>query len=220
MNEKSAAYERNDVRSAATSVRFLKTLTGTSAERDRDSTTANVASSATAPPKKIQGHPGPSVNSPLANTPTDADVPPIAPKIPSAQFLSRPSANVTARIDSADGATRAAPNPWNARAAISNPADSDRPATSEAPQKIAESSAQQQKATKKQAIGDHDPLQGALPHAEIHLDGRQRDIHDRDIENHHELRGATQGQDQRLFRATDIHRLPPPLLVLFFPSEL
>src|SRR6266545_3663498 len=137
MNEKSAAYERNDVRSAATSVRFLKTLTGTSAERDRDSTTANVASSATAPPKKIQGHPGPSVNSPLANTPTDADVPPIAPKIPSAQFLSRPSANVTARIDSADGATRAAPNPWNARAAISNPADSDRPATSEAPEKIA-----------------------------------------------------------------------------------
>src|SRR6266487_3738344 len=119
MNEKSAAYERNDVRSAATSVRFLKTLTGTSAERDRDSTTANVASSATAPPKKIQGHPGPSVNSPLANTPTDADVPPIAPKIPSAQFLSRPSANVTARIDSADGATRAAPS--EAPEKIANP---------------------------------------------------------------------------------------------------
>ena len=32
--------------------------------------------------KKIQRHPGPSVSRPLAITPTDADVPATAPKIP------------------------------------------------------------------------------------------------------------------------------------------
>jgi hypothetical protein len=73
--------------------------------------------------KKTHRHPGPSVNRPLAITPTEAADPPTAPKIPSAQFLSRPSANVTARIESADGATSAAPNPWNARAAISSEDD-------------------------------------------------------------------------------------------------
>jgi hypothetical protein len=72
--------------------------------------------------KKIHRHPGPSVSSPLAITPMEADDPPTAPKMPSAQFLCRPSAKVIARIERADGATSAAPSPWSARAPINTPA--------------------------------------------------------------------------------------------------
>jgi hypothetical protein len=61
--------------------------------------------------KKTQRQPGPSVRSPLAITPTDAEIPAVAPKIPSARLRSAPSANVTARIDSAAGAVSAAPKP-------------------------------------------------------------------------------------------------------------
>jgi hypothetical protein len=38
--------------------------------------------------KNTHRQPGPSVRSPLAITPTDADVPPTAPKIPRARFRS------------------------------------------------------------------------------------------------------------------------------------
>jgi hypothetical protein len=45
--------------------------------------------------KNTQRHPGPSVNRPLAITPIDAEEPATAPKIPRAQFRSRPSEKVT-----------------------------------------------------------------------------------------------------------------------------
>jgi ABC-type glycerol-3-phosphate transport system substrate-binding protein len=51
--------------------------------------------------KKTQRQPGPSVSRPLVITPTDAEVPPTAPKIPSARLRSAPSANVTAIMSSA-----------------------------------------------------------------------------------------------------------------------
>ena len=84
--------------------------------------------------KNTQRQPGPSVSRPLAITPIDAEVPATAPKIPRAQFRSRPSEKVTARIESAVGATSAAPNPWSARAPINSSCDWARPARSEAPE--------------------------------------------------------------------------------------
>src|SRR6185437_7256466 len=82
--------------------------------------------------KKIQRQPGPAVSRPLAITPTDADIPVTAPNAPSARLRSAPSANVTARIERAAGATSAAPKPCRARAPISSPADPATPASSEA----------------------------------------------------------------------------------------
>jgi hypothetical protein len=51
--------------------------------------------------KNTQRQPGPSVSRPLAITPTDAEVPPTAPKIPRARLRSWPSGKVTASIDRA-----------------------------------------------------------------------------------------------------------------------
>ncbi len=82
--------------------------------------------------KNTQRQPGPSVSRPLAITPTDAEVPATAPKIPRARFRSCPSEKVTATIESAAGATRAAPNPWSPRAAIRNPEDWATPARNDA----------------------------------------------------------------------------------------
>jgi hypothetical protein len=58
-----------------------------------------------------------------------------APQIPRARLRSAPSLNVTVMIDSAAGATIAAPRPWTARAAISQPADWAIPPANEAREK-------------------------------------------------------------------------------------
>jgi hypothetical protein len=56
-------------------------------------------------------------------------------KMPSARLRSRPSTNVTARIESAVGATSAAAKPWSARAPMSSAADCANPASSKALEK-------------------------------------------------------------------------------------
>ena len=161
--------------------------------------------------KNTQRQPGPSVSSPLAITPIDADVPPTAPKIPSARLRSCPSANVTARIDSAVGAISAAPKPCSPRALISSSADpcepgeqrrdrEDRqPDDEDAPpaEQVGEPAAEHQEPAEQQPVGDHDPLQGALADVEVALDRGQGDVHDGDVEHDHELGGTGQGQDQR-----------------------
>jgi hypothetical protein len=59
--------------------------------------------------------------------------------------------------------------------------------------------AEQQEPAEHEAVPDDDPLQGALPDAEILLDRGQRDVHDRNIEHDHELRRARQDEDHSLF---------------------
>ena len=86
--------------------------------------------------KNTQRQPGPSVSRPLAITPTDPAPPPMAPRMPRARLRSWPSAKVTATIDSAAGVIRAAPNPWNPRAAMSTAEDWAMPATSDAVEKM------------------------------------------------------------------------------------
>jgi hypothetical protein len=60
------------------------------------------------------------------------------------------------------------------------------------------SAAKQQEPAEHEAVRDDDPLQGALPDAEILLDRGQGDVHDRDIEYDHELRRARQDEDHSL----------------------
>jgi hypothetical protein len=68
------------------------------------------------------------------------------------------------------------------------------PASSE---EVGHATAEQQEAAEHQAVGDDDPLEGALAQAEIALDRRQRNIHDRDVEHDDELRRAGQRENYR-----------------------
>ncbi len=81
--------------------------------------------------KKIHSQLRRSVSTPPRRTPATAPKAPTAPQTPSAMFRSRPSTNVTIRIESAAGVMIAAPSPWNERAAISDVSDQARPARSE-----------------------------------------------------------------------------------------
>ena len=158
--------------------------------------------------KNTQRQPGPSVSRPLAITPTEAAPPPMAPKMPSARFRSCPSGKVTARIDRAAGATRAAPNPWTPRAVMSTADDWAMPRRTSgreggqpgqedpsSPEQVGHPAPEEQEPAEQEPVGDDHPLQRALADVEVLLDGRQGHVHDRDVEHDHELRGARQGQD-------------------------
>ncbi len=81
--------------------------------------------------KKIHDQLSALVSAPPSSTPAAPPLPETAPQMPSAMLRSRPSANVVVRIDSAAGASSAAPSPCSARNAISEPSDQARPSSSE-----------------------------------------------------------------------------------------
>src|SRR6185437_12643175 len=81
--------------------------------------------------KKIHGQLNALVRTPPSSTPTAPPLPATAPQIPSARFLSRPSANVVVRIDSAAGDRIAAPRHGNTRDATSEPSAQAGPSGSE-----------------------------------------------------------------------------------------
>jgi hypothetical protein len=65
-----------------------------------------------------------------------------------------------------------------------------------APEQVAGSPAEQQETSEEQRVRVDDPLQVGLAQAEVLLDRRQRDVHDRRVEDDHELRDADQDQDE------------------------
>ncbi len=80
-----------------------------------------------------------------------------------------------------------------------------------APEDVGEPAAEQEEPSEDQGIGADHPLQVFLREAEIRLDRRQRDIHDRDVEHHHELHGAEERQREPSCPVGCDHRtlLPP-----------
>ena len=54
-------------------------------------------------------------------------------------------------------------------------------------EQVRHSSAKQQHAAEQDRVRGHHPLQALLAEAEVGLDRRQGDVHDRDVEHHHEL---------------------------------
>jgi hypothetical protein len=126
--------------------------------------------------KKIQDQASELVRNPPSRTPAAAPLPETAPQTPSAMLRSRPSAKVVVRIESAAGASSAPPSPWVARKVISEPAE-----------QVGHAAAEQQEAAEHDRVGGDHPLQALLAEVEVGLDRRQRDIHDRDVEHHHEL---------------------------------
>ncbi|MEO9174270.1 MAG: hypothetical protein ABI317_02065 [Gaiellales bacterium] len=62
-------------------------------------------------------------------------------------------------------------------------------------EQIARTPAEQQEAAEGDGVGVHHPLQSADREAEVIADRGQRDVDDRHVEQHHELRGADEGED-------------------------
>ena len=56
------------------------------------------------------------------------------------------------------------------------------------PEHVAEAAAEQEEAAEEDRVGADDPLQAGLGEVQVRLDRGQRDVDDRDVEHHHELR--------------------------------
>ena len=118
--------------------------------------------------------------------------------------------NVVVSSDSADGTSSAANAPWQARAVISmvkltdappmaeTPANPTRPARERdlAAQQVGQPAAEQQQAAERQGVGSDHPLPVHGSEMQRTLRGRERDVHHREVEHHHELRQADHAQDE------------------------
>src|SRR5262249_52461483 len=62
------------------------------------------------------------------------------------------------------------------------------------PEQVGEPTAEQQHAAEEDGVRGDDPLQALLAEVEVGLDRREGDVHDRHVEDDHELGGNDQGQ--------------------------
>ena len=145
----------------------------------------------------------------------------IAAQTPSAFVRSAPSRNVVVTIESAAGETSAAPRPWSAarddqpRLAVGEPAEERRGREEDEPgeehplaaDQVAGATAEQQEPAEQERVRVDDPLEARLGDPELRLDRRERDVHDRRVEDHHELREADEDQDEPRVHgvSADIH---------------
>ena len=70
-------------------------------------------------------------------------------------------------------------------------ADEEHPASAE---DVAEPAAEQQQAARHEHVAVHDPGEAGLGEAEVALDRRERDVHDADVEDEHELHEQQHGE--------------------------
>src|SRR5439155_22978133 len=84
---------------------------------------------------------------------------------------------------------------------------------------VRQSPTQEQEAPEDERVGADDPLQVLLREVQILLDRRQSDVHDRDIEDDHELHRAEERERKpsRTFRGN--HGGLPSFPFSFFPSK-
>ena len=73
-----------------------------------------------------------------------------------------------------------------------DPAEEDPPSTED----VGGPTAQEQEAAEDESVGTDHPLEIALREPEVHLDRGQRHVHDRDVEDDHELNDAQERQGQ------------------------
>jgi hypothetical protein len=112
-------------------------------------------------------------------------------------------------IDSAAGEINAAPSPRQGaradehalasgetveqrRAGEDSEPDQEQPLQAE---EVAEAAAQQEEAAEDEGVGVDDPLQAAVGEVKVVLDRRQGDVHDRRVENDHEVCQADEDED-------------------------
>ena len=157
---------------------------------------------------------------PPSSRPTAPPPTAIAAQTPSAFVRSAPSLKVAVTIERAAGDTSAAPRPCSPRLMISQV----EPVANRAQQRgggeqheadeedllppgqVAGPAAEEEEAAEQQCVRIHDPLQVGVRHVEVLLDRRQRDVHDRRVEDDHELGEADEDEDEPGIHACG-HRL-------------
>ena len=96
--------------------------------------------------------------------------------------------------------TRADQHPGARREAVEQRCrrEHDEPEQEEAlaPEQVAHAPAEQQETAEDEGVGVDDPLEVRLRQPEVFLDRRQRDVHDRAVEDDHELREADDDEHQ------------------------
>ena len=146
------------------------------------------------------------MSAPPRTRPTDAPPPAIAPKIPNAfgpvrgaGERDRQEPERRRRQQRAEHALQR-PGGHERVEVLRQPADrrDDRKATQSgnerpfASEQITELAAQQQQAAERQRVGGDDPLPVSGGEMKGPLRGGQRDVHDRRVQHHHQLRGPEQ----------------------------
>jgi hypothetical protein len=158
--------------------------------------------------KKIHGHESSCVSSPPRIRPTAAPPIAIAAQTPSARARSFPSENVVEMLEGARGDQ----HPLAHRQAVQQRGhgEDDEAGQEEAlpADQVAGPAAEQQEAAEDERVGVDDPLQVRLAQVQIRLDRRQRDVHDRRVQDDHELREADQDEDDPLVRFARAHCAP------------
>ena len=89
---------------------------------------------------------------------------------------------------------------------------SDEPGDEEPPppEQVGQPAAEQEHAAEHDRVGGHHPLQALLAEVQVGLDRGQRDVHDRDVEDDHELGGDDHRQHEPAFPVVEgSHRLAP-----------
>ena len=158
--------------------------------------------------RKIRRQSTSSVSVPPSSTPNAAPAPPTAPQAPSALARSPPWVNAAMMIESAAGESIAAPRPWPARAAnsvVAPPASAE--ATDEsgedgqageehapAAEQVGGAAAEQEQAAEDQRVARDRPADVTAADVEVLRDVGQRDVHGRDVEDHHQLGDAEQDE--------------------------
>ena len=151
-----------------------------------------------------------SVSAPPSSRPTAPPATAIAPKTPNALPRSFCSVNVVVSSDSADGTSSAANAPWQARAVTSMAKLTEAPPMADdageagqpgqerhlAAEQVGQPAAEQQQAAERQGVGGDHPLPVHGREVQRPLRRRQRDVHHREVQDHHELRQADHAQDQ------------------------
>src|SRR5436190_1372377 len=81
---------------------------------------------------------------------------------------------------------------------------------------VPEPAAQEQEAAEDERVGVDDPLQSAVGQVEVVLDRRQGNVHDRRVEDDHELRQADEDKDDPWVGGGASHGCTPVLRSLKF----
>ncbi len=79
-----------------------------------------------------------------------------------------------------------------------------------AAEQVGHAAAEQQEAAEGERVGARDPLQARVGEVQVALDRRQRDVHDRDVDDEHELRRAQQDQSDPAARIGHLRHVISP----------
>ena len=163
---------------------------------------------------RIQRQDSSSVRMPPSRAPAAPPAPATALHMPMARARACGSRKVVVRIVSVAGDKMAPPSPCAARAAISMAwscarppnrlatVNTPRPSEEDAPaaEQVGGAPTEQEETGEGERVSVQHPLQLCLGEPEAVLDGRQRHVHDRDVEDDHELGDTRQAEHEPVRR--------------------